>query len=70
MCTLVEGFAAFIAQQVPTGTRRGQRHPTTRQTEAVMDTVQRIDSFLMKAKTSWLTPFMGGAFAGVFLFWV
>jgi hypothetical protein len=35
-----------------------------------MDTVQRIDSFLMKAKTSWLTPFMGGAFAGVFLFWV
>ena len=35
-----------------------------------MDAVLRFDAFLKKAKTSWLTPFMGGAFAGVFLFWV
>lgn len=41
-----------------------------RRTEAVMEAVQRIDIFLKKASASWLTPFMGGAFAGVFLFWV
>ena len=41
-----------------------------RQMEAVMEAVQRIDTFLKKARASWLTPFMGGAFAGVFLFWV
>lgn len=33
-----------------------------------MDAVQRIGGFLKKAKESWLTPFMGGAFAGVVLF--
>jgi hypothetical protein len=40
------------------------------ETEAVMEAVLRIDTFLKKAKTSWMTPFMGGAFAGLFLFWV
>ena len=35
-----------------------------------MDAVQRIDSFFRQARASWLSPFMGGAFAGVFLFWV
>ena len=35
-----------------------------------MDAVQRIDSFFRQARASWLTPFMGGAFAGVILFWV
>jgi hypothetical protein len=38
--------------------------------EVVMEAVQRIDTFLKKAKTSWMTPFMSGAFAGLFLFWV
>lgn len=42
----------------------------TDEAEADMDAVLRIDAFLKKARTSWLTPFMGGAFAGVFLFWV
>ena len=35
-----------------------------------MEAVQRFDMFFRKAKTSWMTPFMGGAFAGLFLFWV
>jgi hypothetical protein len=34
-----------------------------------MDAVRRIDTFLKKARTSWMTPFVGGAFAGVVLFW-
>jgi len=42
----------------------------THETEAHMDAVLRFDALLKKARTSWLTPFMGGAFAGVFLFWV
>lgn len=34
-----------------------------------MDAILRIEEFLRKARTSWMAPFMGGACAGVFLFW-
>jgi len=37
--------------------------------EAVMNAVLRIRELLKTARTSWMTPFMGGACAGVFLFW-
>ncbi len=59
----------MIAEPVRTAAACGQESSSTSETEAVMEAVLRIDTFLKKAKTSWMTPFMGGAFAGLFLFW-
>jgi hypothetical protein len=60
----------LVAPLVRSSPRRGEAgFDSTRRTEAVMDAVRRIDTFLKKARTSWMTPFVGGAFAGVVLFW-
>jgi hypothetical protein len=70
VAALVEASASLVAGPMLPRRRCGEGFLVIKPAEAVMEAVQRIDEFLKKARTSWMTPFMGGAFAGVFLFWV